>query len=288
MMKKLSKLLKKHNSGGFTLVEVVIATALLGILIIGVLLFMTPVFGMLDTNENAAKADRAMSTVETYVSKSLRRSIYVKVFTGGDDTDITSTSGAIFTDADYTKMVEFMNKPGNKDRYTLNCLSIRYEVDNNPRNRSENNNARKYMLHNETINTTHYLLETSETELVFDESFYEDIYPSFDLSVVSVDFDSSGNVIPETVAPGATPVTPAVTRTPGIIMDMSVFSDETMHEVYRIFTGKSIIECNNIKSAEANPKGDYKIFDITELTTGKNIYIFYITRNLNPVTASPP
>lgn len=276
-MKRILSLLKKRNSGGYTLVEVIISTALLGILIVGVLIFMTPVFGMMETNEYYSKADRLTTTMETYISKSIRRSLYVKVFTGADDSDITTTSGAIFTDNDYKSLVEFMSKPGNKDRYTLNCISIRYEVDNNPRNNSQGNNARKYMLYNETINTTHYTMN-SASELVFGESFYEDLYPTVDLSVVKVNFDSSGNILEDPLPVG---VTPAATRTPGLGLEIGVFNEESMHEVYRVFTGKSVVECNNIKSPEANPQCKYKIYDITELTTGKDIYIFYITRNLD-------
>ena len=284
MKNKLSRLLRKRNKSGFTLVEVVISTALLGILIIGVLLFMTPVFGMLDSNEAAAKSDRAMSTMETYITKTLRRASYVKIFTNADDADITSVTGDIFIDTDYDKMVKFMQKPGNQDLYTLNCLSIRYEVDNNPRNNSQGSTAHKYMLYNETINTTHYTLDGTKSQLVFDESFYEDIYPEFAFSVLKVNFDASGNVIPDVLPPGGTPIPVSTTRTPGLEMEMSVYSDESMNHVYKVFGGKSYIECTNIKSPEANPdpNNGNKIYDIATLASGKDIYIFYITKNLKP------
>ncbi len=275
-MKRFINLLKKRNSGGYTLVEVVVATALLGILIVGVLLFMTPVFGMMESNKYASQADRLTTTMETYISKTLRRSLYVKIFTGADDTDATSMTGAIRDHGDYKELVTFMNTGDNKNKYKLNCLSVRYEVDQNPRNNSEGDTAMKYMLYNEKINTTHYTLDDAE-QLVFDESFYEDLYPTVSIETLKVHFDSSGAVID----PLPDGVTPAVTRTPGFIFEIGVFSNESMNDVYRVFTGKSVIECNNIKSAETNPQQKYKIYDTTELTTGKDIYIFYITRNLD-------
>lgn len=284
MIKKLQRLLKKRNSGGFTLVEVVISTALLGILIIGVLLFMTPVFGMLETNEDAAKADRVVSTVETYISKSLRGSLYIKVYTNTNASAGAHVTGGMITDADFQKMVTFMNTGSNKNNYQLNCLSLKYVTDNNPRNNSQNATAKKYMLFNEAVDPTQFILQPSSAKPVFDESFYEDIYPKFSFSHLDVYFDSTGKELTaDEVA--ADPSKLDKTLTPALIMDILVYNDESMNDVYRIFTGKSIIEANLIKSTAVNTGGEYKIFDNTEHAAGDDIFIFYITRK--PKVATP-
>ena len=286
-MKKLGRLLKKRNSSGFTLVEVVVATALLGILIVGVLLFMTPVFGMLETNEDAAKADRAVSTMETYISKSLRGSLYIKVFTDTNATAGASATGGMIVDTDFQKMVTFMGTGNNKDNYQLNCLSIKYVTDNNPRNSSQGDTAQKYMLFNEAVDQTQYILQPASAQLVFDESFYEDIYPKFSFSHLNVYFDSTGKELTEAEVT-ADPTKLDKTMTPAIIMDILVYNDESMHDVYRIFTGKSIIEANLIKSTAVNTGNEYKIFDNSTHAAGQDIFIFYITRKPKTTPVTPP
>lgn len=286
-MKKLGRLLRKRNSGGFTLVEVVISTALLGILIIGVLLFMTPVFGILETNEDAAKADRAVTTIETYVSKTLRGALYIKVFTNTNASAGAYTTAGMITNADYQEMVTFMTTGNNKDNYQLNCLSLKYVADNNPRNSSQGTTAQKYMLYNELVDTTNYVLLPSSAALVFDESFYEDIYPKFEFEHLTVKFDNAGNVLTETEA-AADPTLVDKELTPALVMNIGVYNDESMHDVYKVFTGKSIIEVNNIKSTAVNTGGEYKIFDTTAHVAGDDIFIFYITRKPKVVTPVSP
>ena len=301
IMKYLKRLPKWRNSSGFTLVEVIVSTALLGLLIVGILLFMTPVFGMIDNNEANQKADRAATTIEIYLSKSLRSSLYVKVYTGAARDDVNVNTGAIPSDAQFKEMQDFVTK--NSENYEMRCISIRYVDDTNPRNNSESDTAKKYMLYNEKINTSSYTLSDTDAELIFDECFYEDIYPEFVFRRNPVCFDKDGKVIAETYDEDGN-VTPAhtdgnapwghgetykTTLYPVLEMDINVYNDESMGDFSKVFRGKSYIEINNIKSLQLNSSGNYKIFEpeaISDGTTNKDIYIFYVARKAGTVTGN--
>ncbi len=306
-MKYLKRLSKWRNSSGFTLVEVIVSTALLGILIVGILLFMTPVFGMINNNEVDQKADRTATTMELYLSKSLRSSLFVKVYTGAKLDDINDASGAIYTDEAFKTMKDFA--AANNANYELRCLSIKYVEDTNPRNNSTGNNPHKYMLFNEKIDTSYYMLDDSKTELVFDECFYEDIYPKFafrrnpvcfdqDGKVIAETYDENGNVTPKHEDAAGNKADPwphdattnyATTLYPVLEMDIDIYGDEGMDISSRALSGKSFIEINNVKSLQLNGKGTYKIFEpeeITDGTTYKDIYIFYVARKTGVAVGS--
>ncbi len=278
MKKYLTRLFKKRNSAGFTLVEVIVSTALIGVLMVGIVLFMAPVFSMVDTNETAQRADRTTTTLEHYISKSLRNSVLVKVYTGAKSTDITTAEGAIRNDTDFSGeggISDFMKD--HSDNYQLNCLSIKYVEDTNPRNNSEGNNPHKFMLYNESFDINYNLLSSVP---VFEECFYEDIYPqfTFDRESMKVELDENGKIITDDIDPK-----PEVKTTlyPGIQLDIDIYNDENMMDYGRIFRGTSYIEINNIKSMQINSEGKYKIFPVKELDPNeKDIYIFYVSRKV--------
>ncbi len=286
-MKYLKRLSKWRNSSGFTLVEVVVSTALLGVLIVGILLFMTPVFGMVDNNEVNQKSERSATTMELYLSKSLRSSLFVKVFTGAKLDDINDASGAIYTDEQFKAMKQFA--ADNSANYELRCISIKYVEDTNPRNNSTSNNPYKYMMYNEKVDTAFYMLDDTKTELVFDNCFYEDIYPKFEFSRNPVCFDADGNVIPD---PDPDDITNGTVKTilyPVLEMDIDIYGDENMDISSRSFFGKSYIEVNNIKSLQLNSKGTYMIYEpeaITDGSTYKDTYIFYVARKTGVAVGS--
>lgn len=310
-MKYLKRLSKWRNSSGFTLVEVIVSTALLGVLIIGVLLFMTPVFGMANKSDVNQKADRTATTMELYMSKALRPSLFVKVFTGATLEDINDSSGAIYTDDEFQAMKSFASS--NSANYELRCISIKYVEDTNPRNSSVGNNPHKYMMFNEKIDTSFYMIDETKTELVFDNCFYEDIYPKFTFTVNGVMFDSSGKsyVVDEsgnslyTTASSATSSTSSSSSSssssestsgggtptgplyPVLEMDIEIFGDEHINEISsRVFYGKSFIEVNNIKSLQLNSKGTYRIYQPEPLSSGEDIYIFYVARKTGVAVGS--
>lgn len=287
MMKYLKRLSKWRNSSGFTLVEVIISTALLGILVVGILMFMTPIFNMSNSSQVNQRADRAATTMELYLSKSLRSSLYVKVFTGATSSDINDANGQIYKDTQYQEMLEFAKK--NSANYDLRCISIRYEEDPNPRNQSAGDNPKKYMLYNETVDFTGIGLDSSKSELIFDECFYEDIYPQFEFSRNPVCFDENGKVIPDVDVDDIADGTIKTILYPVLEMEIDIYDNENMGDMSKVFTGKSYIEVNNVKSLQLNSKGTYMIYEpeaITDGTTNKDIYIFYVARKTGTVVGS--
>lgn len=309
MMKYLKRLSKWRNSSGFTLTEVIVSTALLGILIVGILMFMTPIFNMSTNSKANQKADLAATTMELYLSKSLRSSLYVKVFTGVSDEDVDQKEDAVYKDEQFETMVNFVK--ANSDSYELRCISIRYEEDTNPSNESEGDNPHKYFLYNETYGLNEGTLlrksPNDKSELIFDVCFYEDIYPAFEFSRRPVCFDKNGNVLPETydsdgnITPKHEDVngvkadpwphdsaTYSTTLYPVLEMNIYMYENETMERMSRVFEGKSYIEVNNVKSLQLNGEGKYKIFEPEAISAGsldsnKDIYIFYVARKAGTV-----
>ncbi len=304
-MVKLRRLFNKRNAGGYTLVEVIVASALLGVLIIGVLGFVTPVFSILQSSDEVKKAERTVATIEHYISKSLRKSLYVKVYNNATLDDL---NGWVQEDDDDLKdtMLGFFDAE-RKKTYTLQCLAIEHRTDNNIRNSSTGATAQKYMLYNYTYNWS--TGEFVDPVNVFEECFYEDLYPKFSFEPRSVWVNPDTNAVveapttaeaPETEAPAATaesgegtgesPVAPAtpVLITPAMVMELNIYNSEAIdNDINLLFKGKSFIEINNVKNTVINDKKvvDYKIFDSLDLATdatndGKNIYIIYITRNI--------
>lgn len=308
-MKKLRRLFSRRNAGGYTLVEVIVATALLGILVIGITAFVTPVFSVLSSSEEEKKAERSVATMEHYLSKSLRSAIYIKVFTNADLDDMnTGTDGTVATDPDFKTMIEFFDVDGREDKYTLNCIAIRYVTDNNIRNSKSGDTAQKYMLFHEKYDLNYKTMDSDDEALIFQECFYEDIYPTFDVGYIKVEVDEDGNVVKSTLngdvildddetadtsdtSDTAEAASDNLKLTPAVTIDVNIYNDQDItNKMNLVFTGRSIIEVNNVKSMIINKDEKYKIFEPTDLSSdatadGKDIFIFYITRNTSTAVA---
>ncbi|MBQ8170764.1 MAG: prepilin-type N-terminal cleavage/methylation domain-containing protein [Oscillospiraceae bacterium] len=313
---RFSRLLSKRNSAGFTLAEVIISTALLGILVIGILLFMTPVFSMTKVSEMNKRADRAATTIELYLSKSLANASWIKVFTNATDSDFNVGSGDMRMDADMKDSILPMFADtssayvANND---LRCIHIKYTEDANIRNSGGDSNGdgklEKYMIYNDMIDLSGPSISSST--LVFEASFYEDLYPSFTIEPIktwfdsngklieNVDYkewslneatknleDSSGNKLMDTSVTPSVPYTVKTETTPGIELGIQMFSDEDMNGMSRVFEGVSYIETINTKGESYAPLG--RVFDVTDVGTGKDIYIFYVLRKPGMVASTAP
>lgn len=81
MLKRIKRLWRKRTNAGFTLVEVIISVALLGIMILGVLGFMAPVMASIAENQQNARAVMLMEAVDSYVTNSVRYADYLKIYT---------------------------------------------------------------------------------------------------------------------------------------------------------------------------------------------------------------
>lgn len=310
---RFSRLLGKRNSAGFTLAEVIISTALLGILVVGILLFMTPVFSMTKSSEMNKKADRAATTIEHYLSKSLSNATYIKVFTNAQAADFNTSSGAIRKNADMENSILPLFSDLNSTfvvNYDLRCIRIAYTDDGNMRNSGDDSNGdgklSKYMLFNDVINLSGPNISSSNP--VFEAGFYEDIYPSFTIEPIKVRVDQDGRLIDVpyedwTLTAGknlvdasgntlkdatGVPVVVKAETTPGIELGIEVFESESMDAMSRVFEGVSYIETINIKGSANNTPANYKVFDTTNVGTGTDTFIFYVVRKPGTVIGSTP
>ena len=288
-MIKFRRLFNKRNAGGYTLVEVIIATALLGILIVGIMGFVTPVFSILQSSDEVKKAERSVTTIEHYLAKDLRKSIFIKVFTNASADDVKDDP--VKTNADFKEMLTFLGTPEMRKNYTLRCISIKLETDNNIRNKTPDGKpAQKYILNNETYNWTTGTLDPTKTSRIFEDCFYEDIYPKYEFEHKTLQINSDT----KQVVDPASPPDPSkiIEYTPAVVLNIKLYNNpDITNDMNLLFTGKSVIEVNNIKNTDINGKGKYKIFEPTDLSLdatydGTDIYIFYITRNIGTATKS--
>lgn len=135
-MKKLLNLkrLLKARSKGFTLVEVILSCALLSILILGIMMFVTPVLKMVTSGQKNARATMLSETVDTYIAGVLRTAAVVEVF---ENVNLTSTTGgsvnlgALSSNAQQgiNKISDFMSKSSedgipNSSQYEVRSLAL--------------------------------------------------------------------------------------------------------------------------------------------------------------------
>lgn len=127
-MKKILRLLKRRNNGGFTLVEVIISCALLGILILAVMGMITPVMSVVMSNEKNANALMIAEAVEAHIDRNIKNSVYCAVFTnagannsalGALSTDLTESTGLLQQNEALKEMLSFISSDNNKDIYEM-------------------------------------------------------------------------------------------------------------------------------------------------------------------------
>lgn len=125
---KIKRLLKARNKSGFTLVEVIISCALLAILVLGIMTFVTPVLKMVSSGQKNARATMLAETVDTYISGILRTAKMVEVFEnvnyecpGVANINLTSYSpsgGGLY------KIDEFMRTGTHAENFEVRALGI--------------------------------------------------------------------------------------------------------------------------------------------------------------------
>ncbi len=310
MLKCFRRLFSIRNSSGYTLVEVIVSTALLGILIIGIMMFMTPVFSNVDENVEQSRSDTVATTMQNYITKTLKNAQYVKVYTGVSQASmlaITQSINSTLSEGDpaedYKTMTQTVQKnmSGGVKFRRLGCISLRYIEDKNPRNSDTGLNSYKYILSNETVKLPgvtipgvtagDYEIVPSMSTPVFDTSFYEDLYPTTKFErIQGYDLNTDGDNNPDS--------NPKDVMYPGYTLSIDVYNepgivDATTKAVNygdgtKIFSGVGPIELNNIKSLEINPSGEFCTYENTNVGTGQDIYIFYIVReHVLPATPGP-
>lgn len=258
-MKKLSlkRLLKKRNNGGFTLVEVIVSCALLSILVLGVMGFVGPVMNIIRVNEKNARATMLAETINSYINGCLKNAKMVEVFTLSDVGDIITPGVENFRNktGGLNKIDDFMNIPGNEEKYEIRCLGASWMFGS-----GTDNDKAKIVLTNCTLNRNKtttakgdvYSLElksmagspsTSSQVKVFDDALYDGLFPVINIMNFSATKDADGNYTGDNMN--------------GYKVETEIYSDQKCYNIlpaeraksHLAFTGASYIQCVNMVEA---------------------------------------
>lgn len=269
-MKKLIRLLKRRKkNSGFTLVEMVISCGLLGILVLGVTLFITPVMKSAGSNEVNVRATLLADTVNNYISRSTRGANFVMIFTNADRAEAYD-GGEIASNENLKDMLKYANSvkdPNGKRVMELRCISFKWE--NDPQTQEN-----KYMVMNETfINANSTAINTTPIP-VFENCFYDGLFPKFIVEQLtgtdtapddsSSEGDSSDPADPKPV--------------PAIKLTTEVYDDQNMN--FPEFIGVGYTEYGQIKNDQIND-GTYKFYEPKSMGSTdphSTTFIYYVVR----------
>lgn len=312
MIKKIKRRLLSKNNGGFTLVEVIVAAALLGVLLVGIMTFMSPVLSSINSEEKNVRAENIATSVEYYLSRSLRNAAYIAIYTGCDFNSHSSTP----IDA---VVQEMYNNINGKTGYNLKCISLRWAKENPD---DVHDTTKKYYLCNERFETSTGVTlnpdndgDLDEDYLVFDKEFFRDLFievnitrpfeliPQYEADGVTVKTDAYGYVMYETeTVDGVEVYKNSDKQRDALKIDVNIYNDQPMGHNDLIYSGTGYTDLLNIQHSNANPSKNlgYKVYPgetqtvnisgvDTEVPTGnfinvgdgKDIYIFYAERTPN-------
>ena len=180
MFKRMKRLLRLRNKSGFTLVEVIVACALLGILIVGVMGFATPVLSSVRAKEQNARAVLLSEAICTYIANTIQYAYFVQTFdcaASGDTKGAAPKVAALTYSGEYTdyngnglERLKSRFKDLGDEYYEIRCIGVRW-MD------IPGESGKKLMLTNERVDPLTMELVESDTELVFNTVFYEGLYP---------------------------------------------------------------------------------------------------------------
>ena len=273
MRRKLKRLLRLRNSSGFTLVEVIVACALLGILIVGVLGFITPVLASVREKEKNARAYMLSDAINTYIGQTIQYAYYVATFSGAATGD-TSGGAPKIVDLKYSG-TEFSKKSGKglstlkatldkmtPDTYEVRCIGIRWRED-------QLSGEKKLMITNETVDQAKMTLDPSKSKLVFEECFYTGLYPIISFKNYSNQYQiMQGGTLVDRVDAKDVNIAPGL----GLVVDVYTTLDcyntnsDTRGSAMLSMSGESYVGFNNIKSTLLN-KGDYEVVPNQEVNS---------------------
>lgn len=221
-MKKLNpaRLFKKRRNSGFTLIEVIISCALLGILVFGVFAFASPIMNLINTGKKSARATALAETIDTYIVGTLRNSIRTVVIKNTSFERIHSQSVVYENPLELRPIYDFMCATDlsgipNAAKYEVRCLGICWVTDkSSPLYSSANEesaNPKKQMLINIKLknifapgsaNSGALMPEADNLNInnssrgvadkVFDDSLYNGLYPVINVETFKAK-DVAGN-----------------------------------------------------------------------------------------------
>lgn len=289
-MKRIRCLFKKSSSGGFTLVEMVVSVALLAILLAGMMLFVSPIVRSFNDNMTDLTAENVATTIEEYISRSVRNANQVAVFSYINESDLSTGSYKALID----EMVKFcleVNKdskgtilPTGKEKYLLKCISLRYDT-----------SSGKYYLCNEKVNQSNGAFESLSLndKKVFSDCLYKDLYLTVDIKKTKNDDFGSTD----------TSIYNAGEEYRSDALDIKICAYRDADRKSKAFEGSGIAELRNIKgmlSQDAtaysstyfmkmipdnpNPTDNSELSFADSTDGNRDIFIYYVVRRLTTVT----
>lgn len=287
MFKRMKRLLRLRSKSGFTLVEMVISCALLGILVVGMMGFMTPILSSVRIKEQNARAVMLSEAIDSYIANTTQYAFYVQTIdtAAGVDTKATTTSqpnvlslkyeGDEFEkqkDKGLSNLLSTFKNELAGDVYEIRCIGIRWiEVPGG-------DGMKKLMLTNEKVDQTNCALDPNGYKPVFEAAFYDGLYPVVRFENYSNQYqlkDEDGNPQDQVkdedvdIAAGIKVITDVYLTPDCYSTDKNVRDNAILS-----FSGSIYADFSNIRSNLVN-KGVYKIHPTlsahTTISGGKKV-----------------
>lgn len=263
-MKKILKRFTQRRNGGFTLVEMTVSVALLGVMMAGMMLFIAPVVRSYNQDKADANAQNVTTCLQEYISRTLRYAYQVTIFENTSYSDIKSN-------ASYTSQIEKMNSfcgavngTAVNKTYLLKCLSLKFDSTDN-----------RYYLYEESVNmSANGALDETKSKKVFADCMYSDLYTTFSFS------------LPKNGDFAADP-SKGEFRKDSLQVDFLTYNDKGFSNL--VFAGTGISDIRNVKGMLEDGGKDSNYFikiepasplGFADMTDGhRDIYIYYVTRS---------
>lgn len=259
-MKYLKRLLSKRNNAGFTLLEVVISVALLGILVLSMTFFVTPVLRAADESKGDIRATVLAETVDSYLNKCLTNADRVNVFTGVATKSYNETQRNNDLQKIYdSELEEIFNRVKENSSYEVRCIIIGWNED-------LRTHEHKYMLSIAKLEVgagDKYTIK-EPTNKIFEDCFYDGLFPEITIEQV---YAKDGKE------------DPSGTPAPVLKLSIDVYGDE--EETDLTASGKGYTDLVNIRNAADGAKNNVKIKPVRTPNSDEahtDTYIFYCIR----------
>lgn len=278
MLKKIKRRLFSRKNGGFTLVEVIVSAALLGVLLVGIIAFITPTLKLMKSEETDSHASMIANTLENYITRSLRSTPYVKVVKNASFADFASGSTYV-NSGDVKEMLDWVENSENAKIYEIRAISLRKTVD-------DRTGETKYMLYQSYFKDRG--ISSDHDTLVFSPCFYDGLFPTVDIKQATNQYRDGS--FPK----NEDGTTQTLENRPAIELTINVYDDKSTNQGTMIYSGTGLTELHMVASnkydqAENKNSYGYKIYgegkvvedDADAKTQGKqDIFIIYAARKL--------
>ncbi len=264
-MKAILRRLKKRNSGGFTLVEVIVSCALLAVLLGGMMLFIYPVIRTFDDTEKVYTADNVANCIDEYITKKIYNARRIAIFSNANYDQLTNVEEYKNKIAEMNSFCASVNKNDPNKTYVLRCISLRYDAADG-----------KYYLYQEEPNMTgNGVLKQDKARAVFQKCLYNDLFFTFSFSKpINGDYPT---------VEGSKPL-----RDDALSINIRAFSDSDYSNL--VYSGSGITELRQIKTmlrlGQKASDFNLTVYPSVPLEFGsmvdgeRDYFIFYIERQL--------